>query len=139
MAVYTFWPIVPFTSNCNMKVLRDICNSVSCSVSAKSQPAAIAKRVRAWQKPTVTGFTISIAIKIMSIAGALWFGDFVASVTALVPDKAELWTKDMRFPSFFYHFTLLIARVSQKTCHWDTIVFLLRPFGQYVYLPRFRF
>jgi hypothetical protein len=62
---------------------------MSCSVCSQAQSAAIAKDVRAWQKPAVTGFTISIAVNIMSVSGALWFGYFVASVTALVSDKAR--------------------------------------------------
>jgi hypothetical protein len=66
------------------------CNSVALgSVCSKAKPAAITKQVRAWEKPAVTSFTIAITVDIMGVSATLWFGYFVASVTALVADKAR--------------------------------------------------
>jgi hypothetical protein len=48
---------------------------------------AITKEVRPWKVPAIAGFTISIAINIMSVALSFGFGYLVTSMSALVFDK----------------------------------------------------
>ena len=45
---------------------------------------AITKEVWSWKVPAIAGFTISIAIKIMSIALSFGLGHLVTSMSALV-------------------------------------------------------
>ena len=54
---------------------------------SKFMMTAITKEVRSWKVPAVASFTISIAIKIMSVALSFGLGHLVASMSALVFDK----------------------------------------------------